>query len=148
MTSTTPESSIPEPSTPVPNTARMRKELAWMEEQAELGVFSSHEQHTWVTTVPTDRLLLNDILPPPQVMSMDCGTKTCLCGHMAVTDGAVISWVHENGTTQIRFDGLNPYEYGARALGITRTQADRLFHPMTHVSTQRRLMEEIAGERL
>lgn len=62
--------------------------------------------------------------------SPSCGTVGCLAYHVAVLDGAEISWSpwHYTGLeTVAAIGGMPPRDYGAWSLGLSLGQADELF---------------------
>lgn len=137
-----------------PYIPRLRKIVEWVEEQDALPETDREWQQVgWLDNsamrAATQLARASGDLATVATM-FDCKTKACVCGRLAIENGATI----ETGASSfldIRFDGLDPYSYGQRELGITYDEASNLFDAFNTAPDVRRDAETIAarvGERL
>jgi hypothetical protein len=129
---------------PYPDIPLLRKAVEWVEEQDALPADEREwNQRNWFTSEAMERESLQR-----QVVPIGCGTKACVCGRLAIQNGAEVALLPYGG---LEIDGQPPTRYGARVLGITNSEATDLFYFENTAADVRRHAEAIAarvGERL
>ena len=126
----------------------LRKIVEWVEEQDKLPKLKRQwDQRDWFDNWQVEDAKENtgwyqftEIGPA----TLDCDTKACACGYLAVLNEATLS-LHQN---EVRFDGVSPMVYGAETLGIDYDEALDLFNGNNSAARVRAVAEQIAGEPL
>lgn len=73
-----------------------------------------------------------------------CGTAYCVAGWTGVVDQAEMTWTADGRLALI--EDVHPQDYGTASLGLTRDQADCLFHEENSVETIKQMRDAIAAD--
>lgn len=132
-----------------PNVPYLRKVVEWVEAEAKRTEDREWYQATWLVPgkeAATDFSQQVDF----------CDTACCVAGKVALLEGWTPETYHDNISEGSRFTS-NVLKGGEKrhvghvasdALGLTDSEADRLFMASNTVEDIRAIAEEIAGERL
>ena len=137
-----------EPLEPELDRALLRKGLDWVDEQDDRyqrGEDGQWRQATWLSVAEDLGFGFGYTgeFVELGIAEMSCGTSGCLCGYLATVVGAEVSAC---GVYNVRFNGLNPVDFGAQLLGISRENANWLFTADNDRETLHDIASQLAGE--